>query len=118
MTCNDAEKYKAEDEAVAARITARNGIGLYVYDLCNSLRDDKLAHNFERAGRRVQTRLCKLLRRSRSSASCRSLEASKEEYDGQGKELEVIANRTMQELYGGAGSAPGGFLGGAPRQYI
>jgi len=45
----EAEKYKAEDEAAAARITAKNGLESYAYDLRNSLTDEKLADRFDAA---------------------------------------------------------------------
>ncbi|KAF7321648.1 hypothetical protein MKEN_00686000 [Mycena kentingensis (nom. inval.)] len=64
---SEAEKYKAEDEAAAARITAKNGL---------------------------------------------KSEGSKEEYEEKQKELEGIANRIMQKLYGGWWRPGGGLLGG------
>ena len=41
--------FPAEDEAAAACITAKNGLESYVYNLCNSLTDEKLADKFEPA---------------------------------------------------------------------
>ncbi|KAI0336574.1 heat shock protein 70, partial [Cubamyces sp. BRFM 1775] len=49
---NEAEKYKAEDEAAAARITARNGLESYAYNLRNSLTDEKLAGKFDAADKK------------------------------------------------------------------
>jgi len=45
----EAEKYRAEDELAAARITAKNGLESYAYNLRNSLTDDKLAGKFDPA---------------------------------------------------------------------
>ena len=39
---SDAEKYKAEDEAAAERIHARNGLESYAYNMRNTLQDDKV----------------------------------------------------------------------------
>jgi len=39
---NDAEKYKAEDEAAAARIQAKNGLESYAYNLRNTLQDENV----------------------------------------------------------------------------
>lgn len=39
---SEAEKYKAEDEEAAARISAKNGLESYSYNLRNSLNDAKL----------------------------------------------------------------------------
>jgi len=43
---NDAEKYKAEDEAVANRITAKNGLENYCFQMKNTLDDEKLKTHF------------------------------------------------------------------------
>ena len=41
--------FPAEDEAAAARITAKNGLESYAYNLHNSLTDEKLTDKFEAA---------------------------------------------------------------------
>lgn len=108
----EAEKYKAEDEAATSRITAKNGLESYAYNLRNSLSDEKLADKFEPADKK------KLEDAVNSAISWldSSQEASKEEYEEHQKELESIANPIMQKLYASAGGAPGGFpgAGGAP----
>ncbi|TFY55527.1 hypothetical protein EVJ58_g8193 [Rhodofomes roseus] len=43
---NEAEKYKPKGEAAAARITSKNGLESYAYNLRNSLTDEKLAGKF------------------------------------------------------------------------
>ncbi|KAJ7717710.1 Hsp70 protein-domain-containing protein [Mycena metata] len=48
---DEAEKYKAEDDAAAARITSKNAVESYTYNLRNSLNNKKLAANFEAAGK-------------------------------------------------------------------
>jgi heat shock 70kDa protein 1/2/6/8 len=37
---SDAEKYKAEDEAASSRISAKNGLESYAYNLRNSIDGD------------------------------------------------------------------------------
>ncbi|KXN85446.1 Heat shock protein HSS1 [Leucoagaricus sp. SymC.cos] len=107
---NDAEKYKAEDEAAAARIASKNGLESYAYNLRNSITDEKLAGKFEPADKsKLEAAVNETI-----SWLDNSQEASKEEYDEKQKELEAIANPIMQKLYGAAGGAPGGFPGGAP----
>ncbi|KAJ7059286.1 heat shock cognate 70 [Mycena amicta] len=85
---NEAEKYKAEDEAAAARIASKNSLESYAYNLRNSITDEKLADKFEP-----------------------KLETAEKQ-----KELEAITNPIMQKLYGSTGGVPGagGFPGGAP----
>jgi len=109
---SEAEKYKAEDEAASARITAKNGLESYAYNLRNSINDEKLAGKFEPADK-------KKLEDSVNEAISwldNSQEASKEEYEERQKELESIANPIMQKLYASSGGAPGAFPnpGGAP----
>ncbi|KAG2147098.1 heat shock cognate 70 [Suillus cothurnatus] len=107
---NEAEKYKAEDEAAAARIQSKNSLESYAYNLRNSITDEKLADKFDPADK---SKLESSVNETISWLDA-SQEASKEEYEGKQKELESIANPIMQKLYGAAGGAPGGFPGGAP----
>ncbi|KAK7043605.1 Hsp70 chaperone [Paramarasmius palmivorus] len=107
---NEAEKYKAEDEAAAARITAKNGLESFAYNLRNSMTDEKLADKFDPADKsKLETAVNETIQWLDASQ-----EASKEEYEEKQKELEAISNPIMQKLYGAAGGAPGGFPGGAP----
>ncbi|KAI0818543.1 heat shock cognate 70 [Irpex lacteus] len=107
---NEAEKYKAEDEAAATRIQAKNGLESYAYNLRNTLTDSATADKFSPEDKKTLTdhvdEAIKWLDNSQ--------EASKEEYEEKQKELEAVANPIMQKLYAGAGGAPGGFPGGAP----
>jgi len=100
----EAEKYKAEDEAAAARITSKNGLESYAYNLRNSLADEKLADKFEDADKaKLEGAVNDTIKWLDASQ-----EGSKEEYEEKQKELEAIANPIMQKLYGAAGGAPGG----------
>jgi len=109
---DEAEKYKAEDEAATARIAAKNGLESYSYNLRNSINDEKLAGKFDPADKK------KLEDAVNEAISWldNSQEASKEEYEERQKELEGIANPIMQKLYASAGGSPGAFPspGGAP----
>ncbi|KAJ7046709.1 heat shock cognate 70 [Mycena alexandri] len=106
---DEAEKYKAEDEAAAARITSKNSLESYAYNLRNSLNDEKLADKFEAADK---TKLEGAVNETIKWLDA-SQEGSKEEYEEKQKELEAIANPIMQKLYG-AGGAPPGAEGGFP----
>ncbi|KAJ2769014.1 Hsp70 chaperone [Coemansia nantahalensis] len=108
---SDAEKFKAEDEAVAARVSARNGLEGYAYNLKNTLSDEKVA------GQLSEEDKTKLRTAAEDTIKWldESQEASKEEYEARQKELEEVANPIMTKMYqGAAGGAPGGFPGGAP----
>lgn len=119
----------AEDEAAAARITSKNGLESYTYNLRNSLNDEKLADKFEPAGK---TKLEDAVNETIKWLDA-SQEASKEEYEEKQKELEVIAKYVtsfwsksrlfvdshfpspiMQKLYSAAGGAPGAAPGDFP----
>ncbi len=89
----------------AARISAKNGLESYAYNLRNSMQDEKLASKFEPADKE---KLDKAVQEAIQWLDV-SQEGSKEEYEEKQKELEQIANPIMQKLYGGAGGAPGGF---------
>jgi L1 cell adhesion molecule like protein len=110
---NDAEKYRQEDEAAAARISAKNALESYTYSLRNTTTDDKLADKFDAADKKkLEDAISETIKWLDASQ-----EASKEEYEEKQKELESIANPIMQRFYGAggaAGGAPGGFPGGAP----
>ena len=119
---NDAEKYKSEDEAAAARISSKNGLESYSYSLRNSVEGD-LADKMEAADKEKLLAAVKETTEWLDGAA----EASKEEYDEKQKELEAVANPIMQKVYsaGGAGGMPGmpgmggmpgagGMPGGAP----
>ena len=79
--------FSAEDEAAAARISAKNGLESYAYNLRNSLNDEKLADKFEAADK---TKLEGAVNETIKWLDV-SQEGSKEEYEDKQKELESIA---------------------------
>jgi heat shock protein 1/8 len=77
----------AEDEAAAARITAKNGLESYSYNLRNSLTDEKLADKFDAADKaKLEGAVNDTIKWLDASH-----EGSKEEYEEKQKELEAIA---------------------------
>merc|ERR1739842_267667 len=85
----EAEKYKAEDDANKNRIEAKNGVENYCYSLKSTINEVTSWLDANQA-------------------------AEKEEYEAKQKEIEAIANPIMQAMYGAAGGAPGGMPGGMP----
>jgi hypothetical protein len=79
--------FQAEDEAAAARISAKNGLESYAYNLRNSLNDEKLADKFEAADK---TKLEGAVNEAIKWLDV-SQEGSREEYEDKQKELESIA---------------------------
>ncbi|KAF7119188.1 hypothetical protein CNMCM5793_008932 [Aspergillus hiratsukae] len=107
----DAEKYKEEDEAEAARIQAKNGLESYAYSLKNTISEGKL--NISDADKeKVSSKVEEII-----SWLDNNQTATKDEYESQQKELESVANPIISAAYGGAaGAAPGGAApGGATR---
>jgi len=109
----EAEKYKAEDEAEAARIGAKNGLESYAYSLKNTISDPKFDEKLEAGDKE------KLTSEIESTVSWidDNQQATKDEYESRQKELEGVANPIMMKFYGGAeGGMPGGGMpgGGMP----
>ncbi|KAI5309079.1 70-kilodalton heat shock protein, partial [Ascosphaera atra] len=109
----EAEKYKAEDEAEAARIGAKNGLESYAYSLRNTVNDSKFQEKLDAADKEKLTgEIDKTVQWLDENQT-----ASKEEYESTQKELEAVANPIMMKFYGGeggaapGGAAPGGFPG-------
>ncbi|KAH8922318.1 heat shock protein HSS1 [Atractiella rhizophila] len=109
----EAEKYKAEDEAAAARISSKNGLESYVYNLKNSL-DGDLKDKLQGDDK---ASLEKAIQETITWLDA-SQEASTEEYREKQKELEGVANPILTKLYQSAGAAGGmpnmGGFGGSP----
>ncbi|KAJ3353027.1 70-kilodalton heat shock protein [Entophlyctis luteolus] len=107
---SEAEKYKADDEAAAERIQAKNGLESYAYNLRNTTQDEKLA---EKLTADDKTKLNAAIDDAIKWLDSNQ-EAGKDEFEHKQKELEAIANPIMMKVYGGAGGVPGGMPGGAP----
>ncbi|KAL2140018.1 hypothetical protein VTI28DRAFT_4326 [Corynascus sepedonium] len=108
----EAEKFKAEDEAEAARVAAKNGLESYAYSLRNTINDPKVDEKLDASEKEsLKTEIDKVV-----SWLDENQQATREEYEERQKELEGIANPIMMKFYGagGAGGMPGGMPGGAP----
>ena len=120
---SEAEKYKAEDEAEAARISAKNGLESYAYSLRNTLNDDKTADKLSAEDKEtLKSEIDKTVAWLDDNQT-----ATVEEYESQQKQLEGVANPIITKIYsqGGApggmpdmsgmgGGMPGGMGGGMP----
>jgi len=108
---SEAEKYKAEDEAEAGRISAKNALESYAYSLKNTLSDSKVDEKLDAEDKeKLKVEIEKTV-----AWLDESQQATKEEYEEHQKELEGVANPIMMKFYGsegGAGGMPGGMPGG------
>merc|ERR1712023_205699 len=109
----EAEKYKAEDEAVKARLDARNGLESFAYNLKNSVNDNRLQ---DKIAPPDKDRLLSAVEETIAWLD-RNQEAEKDEYDAKQKELQDVSAPIMSKAYqqqaGGATAGPEGSAGGA-----
>ncbi|EPS44493.1 hypothetical protein H072_1514 [Dactylellina haptotyla CBS 200.50] len=103
----EAEKYKAEDEAEAGRIQAKNQLESYAYSLRNTISDNTSNGKLEAADKETLDKAVSEVVEWLDSNTT----ATKEEFEAKQKELEAVANPIMMKFYQAAGGAPGG---GAP----
>jgi len=106
----EAEKYKAEDEAEAGRISAKNALESYAYSLRNTISDTKVTDKLDATDRET---LDKEISETVTWLDDNTT-ATKEEFEAKQKELEAVANPIMMKFYQGQGGAPGGAPGGVP----
>merc|ERR1719261_1220270 len=100
----EAERYKAEDEANRARVEAKNGLENYAFQIRNSINDEKLAG---KVSEEDKTKINDAVQSTTSWLDANQ-NAEKEEFEAKQKELEGICLPILQSLGGGAGGMPGG----------
>jgi heat shock protein 1/8 len=105
---SDAEKFKAEDEAMKSKIEAKNSLENYCFQMRNTLNDEKLKTVFTEDDKKVINETAdEGLRWLEGNA-----DADADAMAGKQKELEAKYNPIMMRVYQQAGGAPGGMPGG------
>jgi heat shock protein 1/8 len=106
---SDAEKYKAEDEAAAKRITAKNHLESYTASMKNTLNDAKVADKLAKEDKATIEKAVEATMKWLDSNGSAKIE----EYEGKQKELEKVCNPIIAKIYqsGGAGGMPPGMGG-------
>ncbi|XP_054826988.1 heat shock-related 70 kDa protein 2 [Eublepharis macularius] len=100
----EAERYKAEDEANRERVVAKNALESYAYNVKQTVEDEKLKGKIgDQDKQRVLEKCQEVI-----SWLDRNQMAEKEEFEHKQKELEKLCNPIMTKLYQGAGAAGGG----------
>ena len=109
----DAEKYKDEDDKQKAKISAKNSLESYCFNMKSTLEDDKVKDKITDAERRTCV--------DAIDEAIKWLDgnqmAEKDEFEDKQKELENLCKPIVMKLYqGGAGGMPdmGDIPGGAP----
>merc|ERR1712071_101012 len=112
---NDAEKFKAEDEKQKDRISSKNGLESYCFNMKTTLDDGKVKDKISEDDMKTITDKC--------DEAIKWLDANQlaevEEFNDKQKEVEGVCNPIITKLYqgaGGAGGMPdmGGMPGGMP----
>jgi len=101
---NDAEKFKAEDEKQKERISAKNALESYCFNMKSTIDDEKLKDKITEAERKSITSKCD---EALSWLDSNQL-AEKDEFTDKQKEVEAVCNPIITKLYQGAGGAPHG----------
>ena len=112
-----AEEFRAEDELEKKKVEAKNEFENYIYQVRNSLQDEKLKDKFTADDKiKVEEAL-----RTQQQWLEGNQTASTEEFESKRKELEAVYQPIIMRVYqetggaqGGAGGFPGGMPGGFP----
>uniref|UniRef100_A0A1W7RGP9 Heat shock 70 kDa protein-like protein n=1 Tax=Agkistrodon contortrix contortrix TaxID=8713 RepID=A0A1W7RGP9_AGKCO len=106
----EAEHYKAEDEANRERVVSKNALESYAYNIKQTVEDDKLKGKISEQDKQRVLEKCQEV----ISWLDRNQMAEKEEFEHKQKELEKLCNPIIAKLYQGAGAAGAGAPGGGP----
>ena len=108
-----AEEFRAEDELEKKKVEAKNEFENYIYQVRNSLQDEKLKDKFTADDKiKVEEAL-----RTQQQWLEGNQTASTEEFESKRKELEAVYQPIIMRVYqqaGGAQGGAGGFPGGFP----
>uniref|UniRef100_H3C5U6 Heat shock protein 8 n=1 Tax=Tetraodon nigroviridis TaxID=99883 RepID=H3C5U6_TETNG len=106
----EAEKYKAEDDVQRDKVSAKNGLESYAFNMKSTVEDEKLAGKISDDDKQ------KILDKCNEVISWldKNQTAEKDEYEHQQKELEKVCNPIITKMYQSAGGMPGGMPEGMP----
>jgi L1 cell adhesion molecule like protein len=107
----DAEKYKKDDEGQRERITAKNSLESYCFNMKQTIEDEKLASKIGADEKKKILEACDSALKWLDSNQT----AEKDEFEHKLKEVEKTCSPIITKLYQGAGGMPGGMpSGGMP----
>jgi len=110
---NDADKYREEDEKQRERVSAKNSLESYCFNMKQTIEDEKVKDKIPESDRQAVIDKCS---ETISWLDANQL-AEKDEFDHKLKEIEEICKPVVTKLYSGAGGtgAAGGAGGVPPR---
>jgi len=101
---NDADKFKEDDEKQKERISAKNGLESYCFNMKSTLDDEKVKDKISGDDAKSINDKC--------DDTIKWLDANQlaevDEYTAKQKEVEGVCNPIITKLYGAGGGAPGG----------
>jgi len=111
---NDAETFKAEDEKQKERISAKNNLESYCFNMKTTMEDDKVKDKIEEDDKKKILDKC--------DETIKWLDANQlaevDEFNDKQKEVEGVCNPIITKMYQAAGGAPDGAMpegmGGMP----
>uniref|UniRef100_A0A9R1SLD8 Heat shock cognate 71 kDa protein n=2 Tax=Cyprinus carpio TaxID=7962 RepID=A0A9R1SLD8_CYPCA len=106
----EAEKYKAEDDVQRDKVSAKNGLESYAFNMKSTVEDEKLKGKISDEDKQ------KILDKCNEVISWldKNQTAEKDEFEHQQKELEKVCNPIITKLYQSTGGMPEGMSGGFP----
>merc|ERR1719189_2158019 len=107
---NDADKFKAEDEKQKERISAKNGLESYCFNMKSSMDEENLKEKISEEEKRTITSKCDEALKWLDSNQL----AEVEEFQDKQKEVEAICNPIISKLYQQGGAPGGGMHNGMP----
>merc|ERR1712159_508492 len=107
---NDAEKFKADDEAAKEKVQAKNELEAAAYNIKQQLEDEKLKDKVsDDDKKKINDKADEII-----SWLDNNQTAEKDEFETKKKELDGVTHPIMAKLYQQAGGTPGGMPGGMP----
>jgi len=112
---NEAETFKAEDEKQKDRISAKNGLESYCFNMKTTMEDDKVKDKIEEDEKKQILDKCDEMIKWLDANQL----AEVEEFNDKQKEVEALCNPIITKMYAAAGGAPEGMpdmggMGGMP----
>ncbi|KAK4296894.1 hypothetical protein Pmani_020297 [Petrolisthes manimaculis] len=106
----DAEKYKADDDQQRERISGKNSLESYCFNMKSAVEDDKLK---DKISDEEKTKIMDTCNEAIKWLDANQL-AEKEEYEHKQKEVEQVCSPIITKLYGAGGGPGAGAAGGVP----
>merc|ERR1719495_2166529 len=103
----DAEKYKADDEKQRDRISAKNSLESYCFNMKSTVEDEKFKDKISEEDR---TKILETCNETIKWLDMNQL-GEKEEYEHKQKEIEQVCNPIITKMYPAAGAGTGGSSG-------